>query len=202
MASNDFFGWFETAAQLNVTAAQLLAALCRDYRQPEAVADQIRDLEHQGDEVSHAIYAQLNQVFLPPLDREDIIVLARTLDDVLDRITVTAGSLSVYNIQQPTLIAVALADTVVACTREIARAVPLLRERRTIAELGPAIIEVNRLENQGDVTHRLGLIELFHTPHEFSDVLAWDTIYDLLEGAIDMNEDIADVLRTVVIKYK
>ena len=182
MASNDFFVGFEMAARLNVEAAQLLAALCRDYRQPEAVAAQIRDLEHQGDEVSHAIYAQLNQIFLPPLDREDIITLTRTLDDVLDRITVTSDALSVYNIQQPTPIAVALADTVVACTREIARAIPLLRERRTIAELGPAIIEVNRLENQGDVTHRQGLLELFHSPHAFAEVLAWDTIMICWKG--------------------
>ena len=67
--------------------------------------------------------------------------------------------------------------------------------------LQSAIVELNRLENQADEVKRQGLIDLFHTPHETRDMLAWDKIYEMMEEVTDKSEDIADVLRGLVIKH-
>src|SRR5215211_2633840 len=100
-ATSDFFRWFEEAAANNVAAARLLNELCRGFCQPEALVEQIHELEHHGDAISHQIYEQLNQVFMPPLDREDILVLTSILDDVVDGIDAAADAMWVYNVQQP-----------------------------------------------------------------------------------------------------
>jgi predicted phosphate transport protein (TIGR00153 family) len=198
--SNDFFAWFEEAANNNVAAARLFDELCRDYRNPQQMVERIHDLEHHGDDVSHGIYEQLNKVFMPPLDREDIIAITRALDDVIDYIHAAADAMYVYNIQQPTATARELAQIILACTDEVARYIPDLRKRRTLTHLNEAVIELNRLENQADEVLRRGLIELFHTPHDPREALAWSKIYEMMEEVTDKSEDIADVLRGLVIK--
>ena len=99
--SDDFFNWFEAAAQNNVAAAKLLDELCRNYVDPQGMAERIHDLEHRGDDISHGIYEQLNKVFMPPMDREDIITLTRALDDIMDFIHAAADAMYVYNMPDP-----------------------------------------------------------------------------------------------------
>jgi uncharacterized protein len=198
--SDDFFNWFEAAAQNNVAAAKLLDELCRNYVDPQGMAERIHDLEHRGDDISHGIYEQLNKVFMPPMDREDIITLTRALDDVMDFIHAAADAMYVYNIQTPTPTAQGLARIIVACTEEVSRHIPELRKRRTMSQLQQAVIELNRLENEADELLRDGLIDIFHKPHDPSDALAWSKIYELMEEVTDKSEDIADVIRGLVIK--
>src|SRR5215213_6956432 len=100
--TNDFFSWFEQAANNNLAAARLLDELCRQYENPQQMVERIHDLEHHGDDISHSIYEQLNKFFMPPLDREDIIAITRALDDVIDYIHGAADAIYVYNIPQPT----------------------------------------------------------------------------------------------------
>ncbi len=196
----DFFTWFEEAAANNVAAAKLLDELCRNFTNPGQVVEQLHALEHNGDEISHLVYEHLNKVFMPPMDREDIIAITRALDDVMDFIHSSADAMYVYNIKQPTDTARNLAAIIITCTEEVARHIPELRERRKLHKLDDAIIELNRLENQADEALRAGLIELFHTPHDPTEVLAWSKIYEMMEEVTDKSEDIADVLRSLVIK--
>ena len=198
--SDDFFTWFEQAATNNVAAARLLDELCRTFQNPQGMADQIHDLEHAGDDISHHIYEQLNKVFMPPLDREDIITITRALDDVMDFIHAAADAMFVYNVQGPNATAQGLAGVILACTEEVAKHIGDLRGRRTLPRLQEAIVELNRLENQADEILRAGMIRLFHEPHNPAEVLAWSKIYEMMEEVTDKSEDIADVLRGLVIK--
>lgn len=199
--NGDFFAWFEEAAANNAAAALLLDELCRNYQNPDQMVERIHDLEHKGDDISHRIYEQLNKVFMPPMDREDIIAITRALDDVIDYIHSAADAMYVYNIQQPTPTAQGLAKIIIACTEEVVRHIPELRQRRTMPQLNAAVIELNRLENQADELLRQGLINLFHTPHDPREVVAWSKIYEMMEEVTDKSEDIADVLRGLVIKH-
>ncbi|HUS14861.1 MAG TPA: DUF47 family protein [Chloroflexia bacterium] len=199
--SDDFFSSFEEAANNNVAAAKLLDELCREFADPATMAERIHDLEHRGDDISHGIYLQLNKVFMPPLDREDIITLTRALDDVMDFIHSSADAMYVYNVPKPTAIAQALARVIIACTEEVARHIPELRQRRTMPQLQTGIVELNRLENEADELLRQGLVELFHTPNDPTYVMAWSKIYEMMEEVTDKCEDIADVLRGLVIKH-
>ncbi len=196
-----FYSWFEQAAANNVMAAQMLEQLCTDFQNVPEAAERIHDLEHEGDEISHRIYDELNRVFVTPLDREDIIALTRSLDDVTDLIHASADAMAVYNVKNSTPTALRLAGTIVASTKSVAAALPKLRNRRTFREVTTAIIEINRLENEADELLRAGLLELFRNPTDPLDVIRWRDIYEMMEEVTDKTEDIADVLRGLVTKY-
>jgi uncharacterized protein len=197
----NFFGLFEEAARNNVDAAKLLDQLCHDYSNAEGVVQQLHDLEHRGDEITHATYQTLNKVFMPPLDREDIIAITSALDDVIDYIHEAADAMCVYNIKEPTPVASSLASIIVACTEAVANEIPKLRQRRTMRGINEGVIELHRLENQADALLREGVMDLFHRPHEPVLVIAWSRIYETMERVTDKCEDIADVLRGLVIKH-
>jgi len=199
--NGDFFGRFEDAAQNNVEAAKLLGQLCHDFSNAESLVKQLHDLEHKGDEITHAIYQTLNKVFMPPLDREDIIAITSALDDVVDYIHEAADAMCVYNIKGPTSVASSLAAVISACTEAVARELPKLRQRRTMRGINEGVIELHRLENQADALLREGVMDLFHSPHDPVQVIAWSRIYETMERVTDTCEDIADVLRGLVIKH-
>src|SRR6185295_5653724 len=133
--SDDFFDWFEQAAQNNVEAAQMLDRMCKEFANSEDIVRQLHDLEHKGDDISHAVYKKLNKVFMPPLDREDIIAITIALDDVMDHIHEAGDAMCIYNIRQPTDVARKLASVIVACTAEVAKQVPNLRSRRSMRQV-------------------------------------------------------------------
>jgi len=199
--SDNFYRWFEQAAENNVAAALGLQQLCADYKNAPAAAERIHDYEHKGDDISHQIYDELNRVFVTPLDREDIIALTRSLDDVTDLIHASADAMAVYNIKESTTAACALAGTIVAATKIVAQAMPKLRNRRTFRDVSTAVIEINRLENEADEVLRDALMELFRDPKDPMDVIRWRDIYEMMESVTDAAEDISDVLRSLVTKY-
>ena len=200
-ANDDFFGRFEEAAENNVVAATLLDKICHDFSSAERIVGELHDLEHKGDEITHAIYKALNRVFIPPLDREDIIAMTIALDDVMDHIHEAADAMCLYNIKAPTPIAASLAAVIVACTRSVAVQLPKLRQRRTMRSIEEGVVELHRLENQADTLLREGVMELFHHPNDPIRVIAWSRIYETMEQVTDRCEDIADVLRGLAIKH-
>jgi len=200
-SNGDFFGRFEEAAQNNVDAARLLDRLCHDFSNAEKMVSELHDLEHKGDEITHAMYETLNKVFMPPLDREDIIAITGGLDDVIDYIHEAADAMCVYNVREPTPVASSLSGIIVACTEVLARELPKLRQRRTMRGINEGVIELHRLENQADALLREGVMDLFHNPHDPIRVIAWSRIYETMERVTDKCEDIADVLRGLAIKH-
>jgi uncharacterized protein len=199
--NEDFFTWFEQAANNNVEAARLLERMCKEFASSDEIVRQLHDLEHKGDGISHAVYLKLNKVFMPPLDREDIIAITIALDDVMDHIHEAGDAMCVYNIQEPTDAARQLATVITACTVEVEKQMPKLRNRRSMRRVEEGIIEIHRLENQADALFRQGTMDLFHKPHDPTQVIAWSRIYETMERVTDRCEDIADVLRGLVIKH-
>jgi len=197
----DFFELFEAAAQNNVEAATVLNRLCGDFRDAEATVQRLHDHEHKGDDITHRMYESLHGVFMPPLDREDIIAIASRLDDVMDYIYEAGDAMAVYNVQAPTAVAASLAAIIVSCTEVVAAELPKLRQRRTMRGIEAGILELDRLEKEADAVLRAGVFDLFHCPHGPIQVIAWTRIYETMERVTDECEDIADVLRGVVIKH-
>jgi predicted phosphate transport protein (TIGR00153 family) len=199
--NSDFFDWFEEAAQNNIEAAEALCRLCAEFTDVEGKAARLHELEHKGDGIVHSIYKKLNNVFMPPLDREDIIAIAIALDDVMDHIHEAADAMFIYNVKKPTEIACKLSTVIVACTKEVLKQLPNLRQRKAMAHVEEGVIEIHRLENEADALLREGVKDLFHNPHDPTEVIAWSRIYETMEQVTDKCEDIADVLRGLVIKH-
>ena len=195
-----FFDLFEESVQNIVKASELFAELLNKWDGIEEKVKQLRGLEHEGDNITHRIIAQLNRTFVTPLDREDIAALANLMDDVIDFIEDAAASIRIYEVEQPTQRAKELADILVKATAEMGRAIPCLRRRSELCHIPEHCIEINRLENEADIVLRSALAELFHDHVDIADVFKWWHIYHLMETAIDRCEDIADVLEGVMIK--
>ena len=195
-----FFDLFEESAQNVVKAAGLLTELLNKWDNIEERVKQIRALEHEGDNITHRIIAQLNRTFVTPIDREDIAALANRMDDVVDFIEDAAVSILIYDIDQPRERAKELTDILARATAEVSRAIPCLRHRNQLSHIPEICIEINRLENEADVVLRSGLAELFHDHVDLADVIKWRHIYQQMEIATDRCEDIADVLEGVMIQ--
>lgn len=199
--NTDFFTRFEEAAQNNIEAAHRLQELCQDFTNAEEKVGRMHDFEHKGDQITHGVYEALNRTFMPPLDREDIIAIATALDNVMDHIYEAADAMCIYNIQTPTPVACSLVTVIVECTRQLGLQLPKLRSRSSMRQLEEGVIEIHRLENEADMLLRKGVKDLFHRPHDPIQVIAWSRIYETLERVTDECEEIADVLRGLVIKH-
>jgi uncharacterized protein Yka (UPF0111/DUF47 family) len=195
-----FYQWFEDAANNMLQASSALKELCDNYNDPHAAAIRIHEFEHRGDEIGHRIYEQLNKSFVTPLDRDDIIHLYSAIDNVTDLVHSTVDMMDIYKIVSVTPTAMELAGCILGCAEEVVKSVPHLRKRGELQLIQPSVIQINSLENRADDLLRAGLAELFANPTDVINIIKWRDIYAEMEEATDKAEDIADVLRGLVIK--
>jgi len=161
----------------------------------------ITDLEHQGDAITHQIFDQLHRSIITPFDREDIALLAHSLDDVTDFIHAAADAMLLYKVERPTHRAKDLADIVVQAVIEVEQAVSEMHDRIGRKQLLKRCVEINRLENVGDNVYRSAMAELFDDSVDIAGLIKWREIYNHMESVIDRCEDIANILEGVAIKY-
>ena len=200
-AESRFYDWFEKGSHNLLEAATLLQDFLDHYEHPESKIIHITDAERQGDFIVHEIHDLLVKTLITPLDQEEIRALSHTLDDAVDAIEQVAILMLLYKVEQPTAEARELAATIVGCAREINSAMPLLRDKKSFPTLEGHIVEVHRLENEADALSRRALEHLVaNSRDDWFEFTRWKEIYDLLEDATDLCEDIADVLQTVVVK--
>jgi uncharacterized protein len=193
-----YFDLFEEAAGNIVRAADLLDQLLRGF--PERREELTRDIlicEQQGDRITHDIIRRLNETFVTPIDREDILALASALDDIVDYTEEAADYLGLYKIEAPMEQAQRLAHVLLQCARQLAEAMPRLRGFEDISHF---TVEVNRLENDGDRITREAMASLFEGGIDPMVVIRWKDIYDRLENAIDAAEKVAYLLEGITIK--
>lgn len=185
------------AAELRQGSSQLEEML--SVEPPKwALADTLKQTEHRCDQLTHALLKRLNQTFVTPLDREDIYVLARTLDDVMDSIDAAGGFVRLYKVETLRYGARELAAIIVQSTAEIHRGLMKLEARVGVME---SVVEINRLENEADQIHSVAIGRLFDESRDPIDIIKWKEILNFLEEATDRCEDVANVLESVVVKY-
>ena len=176
--------------------------LMENFENVSARVGEIKDLEEVGDQIIHDISNSLHQTFVTPLDREDIMGLAASLDDVIDAIDEAAQYTLEYRIAQPTEHARHLAAIIRSCADELERAVGLLSARGSkLREILPITVEINRLEHEADRVLSRALSELFDDGTSVKDILKWRDIYGDMEEATDRAEDAANVLEGIVLKH-
>jgi len=198
--STDFYDLFERSAAKAVEGAQLLEALIKSFDDVSLKAKRIKDVEHEGDLITHETIEKLNKTFVTPLDREDIHSLISSLDDILDFIEATSERLSLYNVKDIRPDAAILVDILVQSTREVQRAVGMLRHLKGGDSVLKHCTEIDRLENESDFASRSAIAKLFEPNANPLDVIKWKEIYDCIENAVDRCEDAANVIEGIVLK--
>jgi len=198
-----FFDYFQKAASNAAEVAQALRDLLDHYSEVERKARRVRDLEHQGDEITHQIFDALNRTFVTPLDREDITDLAGRLDDFVDTIEQAVRRIWLYRIDEPTEDARLLAHIISKQATLIAGTVPLLENKRQWHQLLQCSIDINRLEGEADDVLDRALKGQFEGVSDIGGLIKairWGEIYQHLEDAADRAEDVADTLERIVVK--
>jgi uncharacterized protein len=193
-----FYSDFQALADELQRGARLLEDMMAPPKPIWGKADEIKEVEHKCDFLTHAIIQRLNRTFVTPLDREDIHALARSLDDVMDAIDASATLVRLYRLETVRFGVRELAENITSCTKEVRLALDALEQHKGVTTHA---VEINRLENEADRTHQEAVSRLFDDEKDPIVVMKWKETLDLLEAATDRCEDVANVLEGVVVKH-
>src|SRR3954452_20455333 len=187
---------FEESGRIVERATVLLRDLLADWPERPELAAELVDCEHDGDRIAHDIIHRLHdgRSSRRALDSFDGLQLATALDDIVDNAEQTADMLGLYGVEASMEHACLLAEVLVAAGDEVSAALGALRAG---AELGPHLVEIHRLENEGDRLSRDALASLFVAGIDPMVVIRWKDIFESLEAAVDACEHVAHVLEGI-----
>jgi uncharacterized protein len=158
----------------------------------------IKGLEHACDELTHSISTRLNKSFITPFDREDIYLMSSALDDIVDLINDAARAIVDFDIKEIKGPAKAFADVIVRMSEQLREIVATLQKPKNTTQ---RLVEIHRLENEGDDLYHAAIAELFREERDPLNVLRWKEVYEKLEAAVDRCENVANIIESVVIKH-
>ena len=193
-----FYTDFQALADELKRGSRLLEEMVAPDKPVWDKADEIKEVEHKCDFLTHEIIQRLNRTFVTPLDREDIHALARSLDDVMDAIDASATLVRLYRLSSVRQGARELAQIITACAREIHPALQALEQGKGLITHA---VEINRLENEADRIHAQAVSQLFDEERDPIMVMKWKETLDFLEAATDRCEDVANLLEGVMVKH-
>jgi uncharacterized protein len=196
-----FLPYFEQSADNLREAAHLYASLSKASNREEmtTIRDQIKNLEHIGDKLTHNVFEELNKSFITPFDREDIYSLAKAMDDVLDLIDHVADILVLYRIEKLEDGMVMLLEVTRRAVNDIHKSVHSLRQPN-YDKIREQIISVHGLENEGDRLYRHFVGNLYAEEHDAIRLMKHSAIYNELEQTIDRCEDLMNAIESIVLK--
>ncbi len=196
-----FYDLFDETIEKTLEAALLLENLMNDYTDIGSKIAYLKDIEHECDTHVHKIMKALNASFITPIDREDIYAIAKEMDNIVDTIEEAANKFDLFHVTEIRDSAKRMATLIVESVQELKIVVNELRRMKRSKLLREKIIEVNRIENEGDVVYRSAIKSLFETETNALEVVKWKQIYEFLEDSIDACEDVANIIEGVVMKH-
>ena len=198
-----FFTYLEAIARNMAQGADVLATL-RDAASPAEharIAERLRAIEHEGDELAHILFEALDRTFVTPLDREDLHLLCSKLDTVLDMAEASSARIALLGLTRLTEPMREQIRIYRECAQAVERCVLLLRNLSNPDGFNAEVVLLNTLENEADKVYRDELGRIFSaSPTSTVEVLRQKEILDVLERAVDACEDVMDVIRSVVVK--
>ncbi len=197
---NRFFDMFEKIGQNLLECSIAFRELFANFESVTHKVDEIKELEHRGDSLTHEVLQVLNATFVTPLDREDIYRLAESLDNVVDQIDEAASRLIIFNVTAPTSYAIELSNIIAQCCEHIDKTLPFLKNLKNLSALQDNLLQIHTLENRADAVKKQALTELFSNPEDVISLLKWREIYEIMEAATDKCEDVADVVQGLIVK--
>ncbi len=180
-----------------VEGANLLAQLLDTGVDRAALADRMREAEHQADETTHEVVRRVNSTFVTPFDREDIYALSSGLDDVMDYMEEAVDLVVLYEVKELPDGITEQIEVIQRCAELTAESMPRLQSMKDLEEYW---IEINRLENAGDKSYRRILAKLFSGQYEALEVLKLKDVVDSLEQAVDAFEKVANIIEQIHVK--
>lgn len=195
-----FFDLFDKQAENLVKAAEFYKKLVNEGSFTPENVRAMHELEHYGDELTHTIINTLNETFITPFDREDILALANRLDDIIDGIYLISNRFMLYKITKPTEYSKKMASTIEQSTKAMQKALASLRSNKNMKETLFQCVEINRLENEGDVLRDEAISDLFEREKDPVMIIKQKELYEEAETVTDFCEHVANLVESILVK--
>jgi len=196
---DQYFGLFHQMTLYICDASRELKGMLADNNHDyKEYSQRIKGLEHACDELTHTIATKLNKSFITPFDREDIYLMSSALDDIVDLIDDAARAIIDFDVHEIKSYAREFAGVIEKMAEQLREIVSILKKPKNITQ---RLVEIHRLENEGDDIYHAAIAELFHQEHDPLTVLKWKEIYEKLEAAVDRCENVANIIESVIIKH-
>jgi predicted phosphate transport protein (TIGR00153 family) len=199
----NFFKQFEKQMELCVKAADQLVDLLEDYTDIHKKAKALHDTEHKADDLCHELMQELNAAFVTPIDREDIVELGNSLDDIIDSIEDISNSFDIMSIEEVKPEAKEISILIQSGCKALSELVtefPQFKKSKKMNRLGELVIKVNNIEADGDTRHRSILKDMFRNEKDAIELIKWKEIFDTMEEVLDNTESVANLLDGLIIK--
>ena len=196
----EFFELYSKASANAVEVARVLVELLERFPdEADTLIGRIKELEHEGDRLTHEVVLLLNKTFVTPFDRDDMYRLAGALDDICDHIDEAADNLGSWGVERVPEKAREQANVILRATTKLDEAVRRLDGFKDSSE---QLTELRALEDEGDALERDAVAELFRSTDDAKTIIRWKDIHERLEEAVDALENAADVLEAIVVKNR
>jgi uncharacterized protein len=196
----EFFGLYDRSAANVVAIADKLVQLLEQFPAgADELAREVKELEHEGDGLTHELVDLLNRTFVTPFDRDDMYRLAGALDDICDHVEEAAGRIVGYGVSEIRLQAREQAQTIRRAAGKLSDAVGLLEG---FQDSRAQLAELRELEDVADRILQDSVSSLFMARADPLEVIRWKDIHESLEEAMDACESAADVLEAIVVKNR
>jgi predicted phosphate transport protein (TIGR00153 family) len=196
-----FYDMFEELANKIEEGGKMFTDILNNYEQSEAKIAKLKEIEHEADIITHRTYEKMHRTFLTPLDREDIYNLVNKMDSVLDMIEAAAVRMQLYKIKKPVDEIKELARILNLAIGKIKKIVHALRDKKKSQEILEDCVEINTLENEGDIVLRMTMARLFEREKDPIELIKWKEIFERIEESIDVCEDVSNIIEGIVLKH-
>lgn len=198
-----FFQLFENVAEVLIKMGETLKQVVNepDFDKRASLIQEIVDMEHVNDDLTHQIFTELGKNFITPFDREDIHYLATSLDDIADYIYASAKKINFYRVNPNDSGIQKMAELIASSCTHVHKAVTELRNMKNMRKITDALVAINSIENQADDIFDLSIERLFATEPDAKEVIKKREIYQVMEIVTDKCEDAGNVIESIIVKY-
>jgi uncharacterized protein len=199
-SDDSFYDFFSRAAQNLAKGTSLLSELALPHADVQAIGEQLVEVEHDSDSITHDLYNKINSSFITPFDREDIYRLGSGLDDVMDHLEAIGTFVYLYGLSSLPALPREMVEIIDVLDQQAKVTVEAMQRLRSMRDLKEYWVECNRLENEGDRAYRMLLVRLFSGEYDALTVLKMKEVADELEAACDAFEHVANTVETIAVK--
>jgi hypothetical protein len=196
-----FYDLFEELATKIEEGGLLFQEIINKFESSEPKVSKLKEIEHEADIITHRTYERMHKTFLTPLDREDIYALVNKMDSILDMIEASAVRMYLYKVKQPAEEIFELAKILLTAIAGIKKIMHSLRDKKSYPMILEVCVEVNTLENEGDYVLRNAMARLFEREKDAIELIKWKEIFERIEEAIDVCEDVSNIVEGIVLKH-
>ena len=195
-----FYDLFEELADKIEEGGKLFLDMLLNYDSFEPRLAKLKEIEHEADIITHRTYEKMHTTFLTPIDREDIYALVNKMDSILDMTEASAIRMSLYKIKAPKEELIQQAKLLNEATAKVKMIVRGLRDMKNAKIILDACVEINTLENAGDQILRAVMAKLFEHEKDPFELIKWKEIFERFEEAMDVCEDVSNIVEGIVLK--